>query len=289
VTQYKLTNLNLNTNYTFTVRAIDIGGNLGSPSNSSSANTTVTGLYYKHATGAYNDIDAINWNFVEYTGKVTNFSLTPRTQEDYFDFQFEGFLYIDTPGNYQFQTTSDDGSRLTLDNVVVADNDGLHGTKTVTGAVQTLTTGAKIINVKYFEDTGGQNLTVRYKGPDTNEAWLVIPDAALTSGGGTSAMAMSEAQIVDAPTAQDLSVSVYPNPSYSSDNLSMEVIAKEEAPIHVSIVDMMGKPFYEATFESTAVSNGTQLVPTERMPKGMYVITVKQGSKVSKERVIVKD
>jgi hypothetical protein len=289
VLTYTLTNLDLNTNYTFTVRAVDTGGNLSSPSNSSTANTTVTGLYYKHATGAYTDIDAINWNFVEYTGKVDNFTLTPRTQEDYFDFQFEGFLYISTGGSYQFQTTSDDGSRLTLDNVIVADNDGLHGTKTVTGAVQTLTAGAKVINAKYFEDTGGQNLTVRYKGPDTGNAWVVIPDEALTSGNGTSAMAMEDAAIVDDPTADDLTVSVYPNPSNSSDNLSMQVVAKEEAPIHVSIVDMMGKPFYEATMQSSAVSNGMQLVPTERMLKGIYVITVKQGDKVTRERVIIKE
>jgi hypothetical protein len=289
VLTYRLTNLNLNSNYTFTVRAVDTGGNLSAASNSSTANTTVTGLYYKHATGAYNDIDAINWNFVEYTGKVNNFTLAPRTQEDYFDFQFEGFLYINTGGSYQFQTTSDDGSRLTLDNVIVADNDGLHGTKTVTGAVQTLTAGAKVINVKYFEDTGGQNLTVRYKGPDTGNAWLVIPDAALRSGSTTSAMTAEEAEIVAEPTAEDLSVSVYPNPSTSSDNLSMQVVAKEEAPIHVSIVDMMGKPFYEATMESSAVSNGMQLVPTERMLKGIYVITVKQGNKVTRERVIIKE
>jgi hypothetical protein len=184
-TSYTLKGLPLNTTFSFTVRAVDLGGNLSGSSNASTADTYVSGLYYKHTTGAWNDIDAVDWSIAEFTGKVTNFTLAPRTQEDYFNFQFEGFLYITTAGNYQFRTTSDDGSRLTLNNTVIVDNDGLHGNVTVTSAAIALAAGSQTINVKYIEYTGGQNLVVQYMGPDTGGSWVNIPDAALRSGTST--------------------------------------------------------------------------------------------------------
>jgi chitodextrinase len=124
VTTYTLKNLALNANYTFTVKARDLGGNLSAASNSASATTYVEGLYYEHSTGAWTDLDMINWNVAEFKGKVVNFTLGPRTQEDYFNFEFDGYLYINSGGSYQFQITSDDGGRLTLDGAMLIDNDG---------------------------------------------------------------------------------------------------------------------------------------------------------------------
>src|SRR5690606_39545607 len=48
----------------------------------------------------------------EFPGTVPNFTLQPRTQDDYFNFQFTGYVNITTEGTYYFNVTSNDGSRL---------------------------------------------------------------------------------------------------------------------------------------------------------------------------------
>ena len=102
VTTYTLTDLPLNTHYSFTVRAKDLANNNSAPGNEAFASTFVNGLYYEHTTGAFSDLDLIDWSVSEFEGTVPNFSLDPKTQEDYFNFQFEGYLYINNGGAYQF-------------------------------------------------------------------------------------------------------------------------------------------------------------------------------------------
>jgi predicted esterase len=181
---FTLTNLPINQEYNFTVKAQDISGNLSLPSNPSNAHTYVSGLYYKHSTGVWSTMAQMSdtWVNPEFTGWVSGFTLQERTQEDFFNFEFQGFLYITTAGTYNFRTTSDDGSQLFLDNVMVVNNDGLHGNVTVTSSNLTLAAGPVPILARYFENTGGQTLTVQYRGPDTGNNWVNIPASALKSG-----------------------------------------------------------------------------------------------------------
>lgn len=293
VTRYKITNLPLNTNFTFTVRARDLGNNLSAASNATSSSTYVTGLFYEHSTGSYSDIDLINWSIAEYKGKVNNFTLSPRTQEDYYNFQFEGFLYINTPGSYQFQTTSDDGSRVTIDNVLAVDNDGQHGARTISGTALTLGSGARMINVKYFDFTGGQVLVVRYKGPDTGNAWMNIPESALRSGSSSaSTMTIANTSSTESLMAEEpepeLVAELYPNPSRPNENLKLHLTGTEET-VNVQVVDMMGKSYYNSTISAQDYANGVDITPTEHLGKGMYILMIQQGTKTRKQTLIVRD
>jgi hypothetical protein len=290
-TKFELKGLALNTNYNFTVKARDLGGNLSGASNSASASTFVNGLYYTHTTGGFSDIDLIDWNIVEYKGKVDNFTLVPRVQEDYYNFRFTGYLNINTGGSYQFQVTSDDGSRVSLDNVMMVDNDGRHGTKTISGAIQTVNAGAHFLDVKYFDYEGGQNITVRYKGPDTGEAWLAIPSSALNSGtapmsaaslGGPEAIIASREE----PT---LETSVYPNPVLSGQELSLKVSGDNVEPVHVSVVNVMGTSFFQKTFATEELSGDLSIIPQQALDQGIYIVVVKQGKNEVRTRIIVKD
>ncbi|HEY9490316.1 MAG TPA: fibronectin type III domain-containing protein [Chryseosolibacter sp.] len=183
-----LTGLPKNTVYSVTVKAVDFGNHFSQPSNQIIATTYLSGLLYKHSTGAWESLDdsamVATWNSPEFTGTVPNFTLQPRTQEDYFNFQFTGYLNIETEGTYYFDVTSSDGSRLILDGNVIVNNDGLHGTRTVASEAVFLTAGPHAIEVQYFDDTGGHTLTVRYRGPGVGDGtnFIVIPDAALRSG-----------------------------------------------------------------------------------------------------------
>jgi len=98
------------------------------------------------------------------SGVVNNFTLDPRTRDDDFAMRFTGNINIDTSGQYTFYLSSDDGSRLYIDNNLVVNYDGTHGAGEMSGNV-TLTAGTHNIRVEYFERAGGQVLTVQYAGP----------------------------------------------------------------------------------------------------------------------------
>ncbi|MGN6491372.1 MAG: alkaline phosphatase family protein [Agriterribacter sp.] len=82
-----------------------------------------------------------------------------------FALAFEGFIQIDTPGEYRFFTQSDDGSALYIDGKKVVDNDGDHGVEEKAGDVQ-LEPGQHAIKVEYFNGGGGYWIDAFYKGPN---------------------------------------------------------------------------------------------------------------------------
>lgn len=189
-TSYTITGLPMNTSYSITVKAVDKAGLLSGSSNQVTGTTSVSGLWYGHTTGAWTDLDQItNWTDPEITGWVPNFTLAPRTQDEYFNFEFTGYLFIRQAGSYYFYLNSDDGSRLYIDGNQVVDFDGVHGRTSQNegfgvrspSAIQ-LSAGPHEIRVIYFEYTAGQSLDVSYQGADTGNGKLKIPDAALTSG-----------------------------------------------------------------------------------------------------------
>ena len=72
---------------------------------------------------------------------------------EWFAIDYKGRIWIDTPGKYYFALTSDDGSRLYIDDVMIINNDGVHAAETQTGKV-TLTGGVHRIRVSYFQGPG---------------------------------------------------------------------------------------------------------------------------------------
>ena len=89
-----------------------------------------------------------------------------------FGHSFSGYLQIDKEGTYEFQTSSDDGSRLFIDGFPVVDNDGLHGRQVAEGEIP-LEAGFHEIKLDYFERGGQQSLYVQWKGPGFD--WRAIP------------------------------------------------------------------------------------------------------------------
>ncbi|HEY0743818.1 MAG TPA: fibronectin type III domain-containing protein [Chryseosolibacter sp.] len=183
---FTISGLPANTTYPVTVRAVDHAGNISEASNQIIGGTYVMGLFYKHSTGGWEDLDdptlIETWANPEFTGTVSNVTLAPRTQEDFFNFSFSGYIDILTEGPYVFRLTSNDGSRLFIDNVLVIDNNGLHGNVTKLSEELTLTKGPHRIELHYFDYAGTQTLTLQYKGPDLTAAYKNIPDSLYRSG-----------------------------------------------------------------------------------------------------------
>lgn len=281
-TTYILKDLPLNTEYEISVRGVDLSRNLSPMSNTVRASTFFSGLYYTHTTGSWPDLDSVNWSFVEVDGKVSTFTLSKRTQDDYYNFSFDGYLFITEPGNYQFRTSSSDGSRLYLNDQLLVDNDGIHEYQTVTGPATSLTEGPHRIYVQYFEYIGTDSLYVEYKGPDTNGEWSVVSRSVLTSDPsvitGVSA---------DNGPEDSFIVSVYPNPA-TEENINVIVETVMTAPVRVRMLDPMGRNLFDETFDPEIVMQGVRLSAAGTMKTGMYVIAVEQGQAVVRKKIIVK-
>ncbi|MEE9440198.1 MAG: family 20 glycosylhydrolase [Saprospiraceae bacterium] len=83
-----------------------------------------------------------------------------------FGLRYHGYIEIETEGIYTFYTTSDDGSRLYINDNLVVDNDGLHGMEEKMGEIA-LKAGYHRLEVKYFEGEGGEGLIVEMKRPNS--------------------------------------------------------------------------------------------------------------------------
>ncbi len=136
------------------------------------------GLFYSYYHGNWTMLPDFSTLTPVKTGTVSNFSLEPRSQNNYFGFTYTGYIDISTAGTYTFYTSSDDGSKLYIDGLEIVHNDGLHAAVEKSGAV-TLTAGKHPIKVSYFERSGASEiLQVSYAGPGISKQ--PIPDAVLS-------------------------------------------------------------------------------------------------------------
>lgn len=187
---YTVYNLTNGQTYTFTVKARDLAGNVSKPSNQLVTAAAFNGLNYKYYTftGTWNSLPDFKGLVPDGTGNVPNVTIANRDQEDNFAFLWEGFIRVPVNGSYTFRTNSDDGSRLWLGSLngstspynfstpSLVNNDGLHGGQNKDGTI-TLTAGIYPIAIAYYEQSGGQSITVSWKTPQTGSSFVTIPDS----------------------------------------------------------------------------------------------------------------
>ncbi len=98
---------------------------------------------------------------------------------DMFVTEAVGNISIAAAGTYEFRLTSDDGSRLRIDDTVVITNDGRHGPIAVDGTI-TLTAGYHALRVDHFEHLYGQQLKLEWKPPGSSE-FTLVPNSVLST------------------------------------------------------------------------------------------------------------
>lgn len=276
---YRVTSLAIDSTYNFTMKAVDLAANESAPSNIASLVTNVSGLFYEHSPGYWPSLDSIDFTKPEYTGFVETFTLSPKTQDDYFYFRFDGFLYVTLSGTYQFRTSSDDGSRLRLNGELLVENNGVHDLITVESKVLSLNEGAQRITVDFFDFVKTDSLRVEYKGPDTNNQWLIIPGSAFKSN----------LIISTEPTlSNSIIVNVYPNPA-EQNNLNVQVETIHNAPIRIRLLDPVGRAIYDEGFDVDQARQGIKISPMDKLSSGIYIINVNQGEKFMLKKVIIKN
>lgn len=92
----------------------------------------------------------------------------------------QAYLDIATRGSYEFRLTSDDGSRLRIDDILLIDHDGRHGATSKTSNSTSFDTGRHNLLVEYFDSGGNRRLTLEWKPPGAT-AFTVIPATSLST------------------------------------------------------------------------------------------------------------
>ena len=122
------------------------------------------GLTYKYTHGIYRMVN----DFLDVpplkTGIVPDFTIKPREKEQFFSFDYEGYINIPKEGEYTFYLATNDGGRLYIDGYMLLNNDGLHPIVEIDKPV-TLMAGLHPISVKYFQEGGRNGLIVSWQGP----------------------------------------------------------------------------------------------------------------------------
>jgi peptidoglycan hydrolase-like protein with peptidoglycan-binding domain len=168
-----------NGTHTFKAIAYDTKGNTSTPSTITTtiSNTVVTLLPAVNPSNTVQGLDYKYYEATSYTvlpnfptltpvkmGTTTNFDITLANRLEAFSFNFTGYVSVPTDGEYTFYTSSDDGSRIYIDDILVVNNDGLHGSIEASGIIG-LKAGKHAISTQYFNQLGGKTLVVRYDGP----------------------------------------------------------------------------------------------------------------------------
>ncbi|MDH7602730.1 MAG: PA14 domain-containing protein [Armatimonadota bacterium] len=88
----------------------------------------------------------------------------PRLPSEGFCIRWTGYLDVPREGDYTFYLSTDDGSRLWIDNQLIVDNWGHHALQERVGTIR-LTRGEHEIRVDYYEDYGWAAAHLEWSGP----------------------------------------------------------------------------------------------------------------------------
>lgn len=122
------------------------------------------GIQYTYYEGKWDYLPDFETLDVVDSGVISQIKIPEVKQLDHFGIVFEGYLNVKKPGIYTFYCSSDDGTRLYINDQMIVDNDGCHAEKEVGGQIG-LAKGLHKFELHFFENEGGEALKVQYEGP----------------------------------------------------------------------------------------------------------------------------
>jgi len=123
------------------------------------------GLNYKLYNGIWNMLPNFSLLTPDKTGVIENLILPEGNPEENYGLTYNGYIKIPKEGLYRFYLSSDDGSLLSIDDIKLINNDGLHATQEISG-VKYLSSGFHKLDVFFFQKGGGQAFDASIEGPD---------------------------------------------------------------------------------------------------------------------------
>lgn len=126
------------------------------------------GILFKYYKGFFRGVIDFADMEPQKFGVAPKFTLGPKEEEQYFGFDFDGYIKIPSDGLYTFYLISNDGSKLLFNDRVLINNDGLHPTLERQKEIA-LEKGVHKISIKYFQEGGSNHLELMWKGPGINK------------------------------------------------------------------------------------------------------------------------
>jgi alpha-L-fucosidase len=146
------------------------------PSPALDVSTPSPGINYSIYEGEWSKLPDFEKLKPTSSGIVRYFDISSKQGSDDYGFVFDGLINIPADGVYNFHISSDDGSKLFIDDKVLVENDGLHSIVDKGNEIP-LAKGYHTIKVLFFERDGGDALQVQWKGPGFNAQ--IIPASVL--------------------------------------------------------------------------------------------------------------
>jgi alpha-L-fucosidase len=134
------------------------------------------GINYSVYEGKWSKLPDFSTLHAVHSGSVSGIDISMKKGKDEYGYVFDGLVKIPEEGIYTFYISSDDGSRLVIDNKMLIDNDGLHGMGEKSKEAP-LAKGYHKFKVLFFENSGEDDLQVLWKGPGFEKT--AIPASAL--------------------------------------------------------------------------------------------------------------
>jgi len=130
---------------------------------------TKNGIKYALYRGEFKNLPDFNKLKPVAKGKVFQFELDNiDVPKNNFAIEYVSYIRIEKEGHYEFSTSSNDGSKLYIDNKLLVDNDGEHGAKIMSGSTF-LNKGKHKIQVEYFQSGGSKALKVKYSSTEITD------------------------------------------------------------------------------------------------------------------------
>lgn len=118
------------------------------------------GLQYSYYEGVWDSVPDFSKLTPMKQGTTEKLDLNFAVKKDSFGVKFEGYLHIPKKDLYDLWITSDDGSKVYLDNQLLFDNDGLHSADNPVVKLVPLDAGFYQLRIEYFQKTGDKSVTL---------------------------------------------------------------------------------------------------------------------------------
>jgi predicted alpha/beta superfamily hydrolase len=123
------------------------------------------GFHFTYYEGQWDSLPDFKKLKPALSGKAdSSFDINKLPRKDYFGLLIEGEVEIKEEGYYIFGLSSDDGSRLYLDDQLLIDDDGLHGAG-MKSFIVPLKKGYYPLKLEYFQKVGDRQLRLIYLTP----------------------------------------------------------------------------------------------------------------------------